>query len=68
MISGSPDVGDEAEWVRDTIGAFCRTQHPLDDPTAARLLADMAVPELRDAAWLLMTQPDATKHVACGPT
>lgn len=58
------NIGEEAIWVGDTVGNFCRSQRPLDDQAAARLLADMAIPELRDHAWLLMTQTDAGAHVA----
>lgn len=54
----------EAKWITATVARFTDDQIPLHDADAARMLADIQQTSLRDAAWLPMTQHEASTHVA----
>ena len=54
----------EEKWISDTVHQFVHDQVPLSDLDAARMLAGIQDIDLRDAAWLAMSQSDAHEHVA----
>jgi len=64
-LRGQPaELAAEARWLTGTVEGFVRTQHPLSDVDAARMLAGIQHTELRDAAWCVMDRTDAASHVA----
>lgn len=52
----------EAAWAAATLASLVEADEAPDDPTAARLIGGLAIPEVRDAHWVDHSGPDAAAH------